>query len=992
MEEVQRICAEAGLVEGELDWSGSARQVWRRALTRLASGGRLRALGERMLADSGVARHHERLLELASRRPVGALDIDQVDALVERVRSLGPTCEFAESELELLLNCRPSDATTYRLRRLGDWRDPHLIFQHREDLRQFTRLGLLVDKGEEERLRWSEQERDYEDLSAVLRAAGLGNPVLVVLGEPGAGKTTLLRRLELDLACRGLGWDAESGEADPVLFPFYLELADHREHPDAPIDWLRQRWAARYPGMPPFDNMLADQPMLLLLDALNEMPHGGEGSTYSQRVSAWREALVDLRRIAPNLRVVFSCRSLDYSASLSSKALRVPHVQVRRLDDDRIQAFLEHYQPRRAAELWDEISGSGHVDIYRTPYFLKLLVDQVVDAEPVPSGRAALFAGFVRQALRREIRNENILFRAGHLLETRDRQNLGRLGGAALPGRGPLSGALGFLAHTMQCERGAGQQIVVDREEAEGWMVERFGEEVGQDVILAGYALGLVGMPFDDKTDREWLRFNHQLMQEFFAARWLMEHPEPTLAHTPWRATEVAEPLEDTISGLAEGDLLPGLPRTGWEVTMRLAAAMAPDADAFVESLLDHDLPLSARCAIEPGTSVRPGLGARLGRALLERCQDPAADLRARIDAAEALGELGDPRLEPRRGPEAGVRYLEPDLVRIPQGEYWIGSDRDRGSRWHDPDGWARERPAHPQPLASFSVGRFPVTNAEYACFVEAGGYTDERWWETKDAKAWLRGDAAVVEPVKAWQREDWARYPKDDAGFEAWKARRSNATPSYIQWVDWFRSLDTEALEAQLARWYPIEPQTAPAYWTNDRYNHPAQPVVGVSWYEARAYCAWLSTQSGRTFRLPSEIEWEAVARGTAGRRFAYGKDHDAWHCNTYESHIRRPSPIDVYPGGRTPEEVSDICGNVWEWTISLWGRDSNQPEFGYPYVSDDGRENLEADAGCLRVVRGGSWGSPRIHARAAYRHGYFPAGRVTLIGFRVVCASPIS
>ncbi len=65
--------------------------------------------------------------------------------------------------------------------------------------------------------------------------------------------------------------------------------------------------------------------------------------------------------------------------------------------------------------------------------------------------------------------------------------------------------------------------------------------------------------------------------------------------------------------------------------------------------------------------------------------------------------------------------------------------------------------------------------------------------------------------------------------------------------------------------------------YWDDSRFNHPAQPVVGVSWFEARAYCAWLSAQTGQAYRLPSEVEWEAAARGFESRQYAYGPDFDA-------------------------------------------------------------------------------------------------------------------
>jgi formylglycine-generating enzyme required for sulfatase activity len=179
------------------------------------------------------------------------------------------------------------------------------------------------------------------------------------------------------------------------------------------------------------------------------------------------------------------------------------------------------------------------------------------------------------------------------------------------------------------------------------------------------------------------------------------------------------------------------------------------------------------------------------------------------------------------------------------------------------------------------------------------------------------------------------------------------------------------------LAKSFPPGRQTQPRFWLDPTFNNPSQPVGGICWFEARAYCAWLSAQTSQRFRLPTEVEWEAAARGKQGRRYAFGDDFDASRCNTLETHIRRATPIGVFPGGVTPEGIVDLTGNVWEWT-------SSQPQ-PYPYTISDNRENHKDDR-ALRVLRGGSCGYFLSYARAFYRFPNVPGFRLGNAGLRVV------
>jgi formylglycine-generating enzyme required for sulfatase activity len=153
--------------------------------------------------------------------------------------------------------------------------------------------------------------------------------------------------------------------------------------------------------------------------------------------------------------------------------------------------------------------------------------------------------------------------------------------------------------------------------------------------------------------------------------------------------------------------------------------------------------------------------------------------------------------------------------------------------------------------------------------------------------------------------------------------------------------------------------------------------PVVNVSWKDAVDYAAWLARTTGQLWRLPTEAEWEKVARGTDGRLYPWGDSFDMSRCNTNESKIGTTTPVGAYPGGASPYGAQDLAGNVWEWTSSLF-----RP---YPYRQNDGRERLDSTEHC--VVRGGSWYVDATYARAARRGVGWPDSLFDA-GFRVAAS----
>ena len=157
-------------------------------------------------------------------------------------------------------------------------------------------------------------------------------------------------------------------------------------------------------------------------------------------------------------------------------------------------------------------------------------------------------------------------------------------------------------------------------------------------------------------------------------------------------------------------------------------------------------------------------------------------------------------------------------------------------------------------------------------------------------------------------------------------------------------------------------------APWTGQP--NDSLPVTGVKWAEAAAYCAWKHPNGGR---LPTEVEWEAAARGLAGRKFPWGPQWVTSAANVSTAGAKGPVAVGSFPAGKSPEGVYDLIGNVWEWTSTRFGRygdTKTPPQLTY-------------------VIRGGGFNTQPAFANGVHRVGYVPATeRTNLVATGFRCA----
>jgi gamma-glutamyl hercynylcysteine S-oxide synthase len=267
-----------------------------------------------------------------------------------------------------------------------------------------------------------------------------------------------------------------------------------------------------------------------------------------------------------------------------------------------------------------------------------------------------------------------------------------------------------------------------------------------------------------------------------------------------------------------------------------------------------------------------------------------------------------------------------PRDVDIPGGVFHLGASPDA------PFVFDNEKWAHPVEVRPFRIARAPVTNAEFARFVDDRGY--------------LRREL--------WSHQGWA-----------WRAKTGAEHPAY-----WMRG-ESGWLRRRFDRMVPLEPH---------------HPVSHVNWYETEAYCNW----AGR--RLPTEAEWEMAAgaepaaggKGITGykRKYPWGDDPPTADRANLDCRRLECADVGAFPSGDSAFGCRQMVGNVWEWTASAF--------FPFPgYVVDSPYREYSAPwFGYRKVLKGGAWATRSRLAWITYRNFFQPDRRDIIAGFRT-CTS---
>ncbi|MBI5933752.1 MAG: SUMF1/EgtB/PvdO family nonheme iron enzyme [Chloroflexi bacterium] len=719
---------------------------------------------------------------------------------------------------------------------------------------------------------------------------------VIVLGDPGAGKTTFLKYIALCLA-RGDGEKLGLGERLPILMPLAayanaLQVEDIRLD-DFIAEYFSDIGSDTSIG-PMLEEALRAGRALILLDGLDEVRDLNLRNTVVERVVDFyafhrrpgnkfviTSRIVGYRAVRPSADDLVECTLVDFDdAEIEDFVQRWTIAIEKQAQGNTAVARGDAEQDRR--ELLDAVyQNSGVRRLASTPLLLTILALMKRQGVSLPERRVQLYDQYVTTLLSTWNRARSLSGRSPSR-DLDELQTVSVLAPLALwmhevsPGVGLVKREdLGRKLEELFKEQGhpspsnAARQFLQDVREHAAILLERGPGEYGFIHLTFEEYLSAVAIALKGQGNPETI------------ADILLKH----VGEQAWR--------EVTLLTIGFLGVRQQLSKVAGEVVERLANARGGAPGESI--VLAGDAVLDTWPAGVPLQSKD-----RVVQALAPSMQNPDVHPDLRRRAGLLLGRLS------WRPPDID-RFME-----VAAGSFLYGTKKEKS-----------ETPER------FWIGKYPITNAQYARFVQAGGYQTRALW-SENGWAWRTGkyDERTLETVD----RDWLDHR-------------------------------------------PPPRRNAPYFWHSIELGNPIFPVVGLTWYEAEAYCNWLAKNmvavpEGYTVRLPTGQEWEHAARGAKGREYPWGDEFDKTAANTWDSDpadsgLGGTTAVCTFPQGVSPLGVWDMSGNVWEWTNSWYDEDKR-----------------------YRVVRGGSWIGYQWFARSTFCNWSIPLMFNDDLGFRVVIA----
>ncbi len=443
-------------------------------------------------------------------------------------------------------------------------------------------------------------------------------------------------------------------------------------------------------------------------------------------------------------------------------------------------------------------------------------------------------------------------------------------------------------------------KIAFEKQSTETAIKQMVGNDYKQFIELAINCSILSEVLPSDISDKKY-KFVHNILEDFFAARYIVSN--------------IPEDKYDTFD---LSDIISISDEARYGQVLQHVYNLLPNNRHFVDILLENNkLAFAAKCVLESDDIQQRN-------AVVEKIvgflKEQGSINQESIDIGFNLGLLGDIRVDANIG-ISDKEYIEPVTVFIKE--------------------------------KSLYVGIFPVTNREYSYFIQDDGYKDQSNW-IGDSKLWFDSDRKIQAICDYWLNIQ--KKINDNAESFYKLCREKKFDKKQIANLVYFKTISQSEIEAIIHDLYSDAKMFAPSWWDNLECNNPSQPVVGVSVYEALAYCEWLSKKTGKRYRLLTNDEWETAAHAKS-ITYSYGRDFDEKQCNTRESNLNRVIPVGICEKNKTSEGVYDLTGNVFEWTSSLYRKAEEKLVFkhyickGGSWIQDKGRANSEY------IGRGKGW-----------------------------------